>query len=257
MKYFLDTEFIEGFNKPVFGKRRHHIDLISIAIVAEDGRHYYAISNEYSYEDASEWVREKVILPLYLETVHGDARNRLDVTNFHKEFGRPNSQIASEITAFIYPIEQIANHYYVSTGDHPDIVGTDKLTISDKSGRLTFSIFDKELEPELEAFTPEIYAYYADYDWVLFCSLFGTMMDLPKNFPMYCRDLKQMLDEVVIKLGNNDFFETFHIDEPVTFKKKLEMLKTNPNYPTQDNEHSALDDARWNYKLFNFIKRFV
>lgn len=32
MKYFLDTEFIEGFHKPLFGKRRHFIDLISIAI---------------------------------------------------------------------------------------------------------------------------------------------------------------------------------------------------------------------------------
>ena len=35
MKYFFDTEFIEGFHKPLFGKRRHHIDLISIGIVDE------------------------------------------------------------------------------------------------------------------------------------------------------------------------------------------------------------------------------
>ena len=38
MKYFIDTEFIEGFHTPIFGKRRHFIDLISIAIVCEDGR---------------------------------------------------------------------------------------------------------------------------------------------------------------------------------------------------------------------------
>ena len=56
MKYFIDTEFIEGFHKPLFGKRRHFIDLISIGIVAEDGREYYAISNGYRYKDADKWV---------------------------------------------------------------------------------------------------------------------------------------------------------------------------------------------------------
>jgi len=39
------------------------------------------------------------------------------------------------------------------------------------------------------------YAYYADYDWVVFAQLFGKMKDLPKGFPMYCKDLKQSLDE--------------------------------------------------------------
>ena len=48
MKYFLDTEFIEGFHKPLFGKKRHFIDLISIGIVCEDGREYYAVSNEFN-----------------------------------------------------------------------------------------------------------------------------------------------------------------------------------------------------------------
>lgn len=41
MKYFLDTEFHEGFNKPLFGKNRHFIDLISIGIVSSDNRKYY------------------------------------------------------------------------------------------------------------------------------------------------------------------------------------------------------------------------
>lgn len=45
---------------------------------------------------------------------------------------------------------------------------------------------------------PDFWAYYADYDWVVFCQLFGTMMDLPKGFPMYCHDIKQWCDQ----LGN-------------------------------------------------------
>ena len=73
---------------------------------------------------------------------------------------------------------------------------------------------------------PEIWAYYADYDWVLFCQLFGRMIDLPKGFPMYCMDLKQLSAE----LGS-------------------------PPHPKQTStQHNALDDARWNLKLFNYLR---
>jgi hypothetical protein len=27
----------------------------------------------------------------------------------------------------------------------------------------------------------------------------------------------------------------------------------NPKYPKQFNEHSAIDDARWNFKLYKFL----
>lgn len=46
---------------------------------------------------------------------------------------------------------------------------------------------------------PEFWAYYADYDWVVLCQLFGTMMMLPKGWPMYCRDLKQLCDDLEIR----------------------------------------------------------
>jgi len=42
--------------------------------------------------------------------------------------------------------------------------------------------------------SPEFYGYYADHDWVVFCWIFGRMIDLPEHFPMYCIDLKQILD---------------------------------------------------------------
>lgn len=42
---------------------------------------------------------------------------------------------------------------------------------------------------------PEFWAYYCSYDWVALCQLFGTMMDLPKGWPMYCLDLKQSLQQ--------------------------------------------------------------
>lgn len=89
----------------------------------------------------------------------------------------------------------------------------------------------KEIAPALLTFIeggssrPEFWGYYADYDWVVFCQLFGTMMDLPKGWPMYCRDLKQWCDA----LGN-------------------------PELPKQaSTEHNALNDARWNFETWKFL----
>lgn len=55
MRYWYDTEFIED------GKT---IDLISIGIVAEDGREYYAISTAFNSKKASDWVKENVLVYL-------------------------------------------------------------------------------------------------------------------------------------------------------------------------------------------------
>ena len=64
---------------------------------------------------------------------------------------------------------------------------------------------------------PEWWAYYADYDWVLLCQLYGRMIDLPEGWPMFCMDLKQ-----------------------------LAVSKGNPQLPEQaTTEHHALADARW------------
>ncbi len=102
---------------------------------------------------------------------------------------------------------------------------------------------------------PKFYGYYADYDWVLLCSLWGRMLDLPKGFPMYCKDLKQMLDETVSKLSNSDFFTKFHLTQEMTLEEKLKEIKKHIEYPRQENEHNALDDAQWNKNLFHFINK--
>lgn len=221
MKYFLDTEFIEGFHKPLFGKRRHFIDLISIGIVCEDGTSFYAISNEYNYNDADQWVKDNVILPLYRETVNGANRNIYDVHNFHKHYGRSNHDIMIDLMLYVW-----RNSYDAWMDDTGEFIQR-----GIKNGWLQ----------EDGTLDIEFYAYYADYDWVLFCSLFGRMIDLPTGFPMYCRDLKQMFDEKQGSYRNSP--------DPI-----LADMKTNPKYPTQENEHSALDDAKWNQKLYEFIK---
>src|SRR5258705_13911766 len=105
MKYFIDTEFIEGFHKPLFGKRRHFIDLISIGIVAEDGREYYAVSNEFRYKDAGDWVKKNVIEKLECVQVLPDPIQSHTFYGMEavKRVGKSNKQIAGEIIEFINP----------------------------------------------------------------------------------------------------------------------------------------------------------
>lgn len=156
MKYFYDTEFIED------GKA---IDLISIGIVTEDGREYYAISNEFDAMKADAWVVENV----------------LDKLETDEKLYKSKKEIRDDIIAF---------------------VGEDK---------------------------PELWAYYADYDHVVLCQLFGRMINLPRNFPMYTRDIKQLCDE----LGN-------------------------PKLPEQGKgEHNALDDAKWNQTAYKFLQKRI
>lgn len=52
VRYFYDTEFIENGET---------IELISIGIVAEDGREYYAVSTDFDSAKAGPWVRDNVL----------------------------------------------------------------------------------------------------------------------------------------------------------------------------------------------------
>lgn len=94
----------------------------------------------------------------------------------------------------------------------------------------TIPLIKEELLQFVKGENIEFYGYYADYDWVIFCWIFGTMLELPKGFPMYCRDLKQMLDE-----------------------RNLDSEWKKKNCPDPEDEHNALADANWNYNLFKKI----
>lgn len=88
----------------------------------------------------------------------------------------------------------------------------------------------KSFAPLIESFIgedkPEFWAYHADYDWVAFCQSWGRMIDIPKSFPKYCLDLKQL-----------------------ALSKGIQKL------PKQEsNEHNALADANWNFQQYNQIK---
>ena len=167
MRYFLDTEFIEtGFS----------LQLVSIGIVSEDGKTFYAENSSFNERLANEWVNDNVL-------------SKLRWWNCERPFFRR---------------DDIAWGMY---GTQSEI----------KQRLLDFFAGDP---------SPEFWGYYADYDWVIFCWIFGQMTDLPKGFPMYCRDLNQLLDE--------------------SGKEKI---------PDPENEHNALDDALWNMKLYEHLTK--
>ncbi len=172
MKYWYDTEFIEDGTT---------IDLISIGIVAEDGRELYLQSIDVDGSKASDWVIENVLSNLKLCPTDTPFMKHVTDGNCGPEcpWGS-REQIRDKILSFMDPL-----------------------------------LYGK----------PELWGYYSAYDHVAFCQLFGTMMDLPKSYPMYTRDIKQWCDA----LGD-------------------------PRLPEQGkDEHNALSDARWNKFAYDFL----
>jgi hypothetical protein len=144
VRFFYDTEFIED------GRT---VDLISIGIVAEDGREYYAVAKDAPWKRIAnhQWLRENVAR--YLPRIHGDRRLQVShrrnpmALDFDSPLMRDRATIAREVVEFIQP----------------------------QQGKST-----------------ELWAYYGAYDHVVLCQLFGTMMDLPEGMPMWTHDLMQL-----------------------------------------------------------------
>lgn len=157
-KYFLDAEFIED------GKT---IDLISLGIVREDGVTLYVQNSECDFLKASDWVWRNVFPHL----AHFDMRGRRLCSPAMSSYDSGLGQ----------------SHATPCRGQ-----------VEDPCPWAT----RREIKEKIIAFTaagggkPEFWGYYCDYDWVAFSQLFGTMIELPKGFPMYCRDVKQWADQL-------------------------------------------------------------
>lgn len=178
MKYFLDTEFIES-------SERKTIDLISIGIVAEDGRKYYAISSEFDESLASDWVKENVL-----------------------------SKLPSRLGTF-NPAEALFSTLNES-----------------KAWKSRATIREEILEFTSQDVSPiEFWAAWAAYDWVVFCWIFGDMIDLPEGYPYYCNDVIQWMNQLGLT---------------------REFLPPDP-----ENSHNALADAQWVKEACDALKQYA
>ena len=163
MRYFLDTEFIDtGYS----------VDLISLALVAEDGREFYALNLTCNWEQASPWLWENVLIylpPKPMEYEYGP---------WHRDQGwLHHREIAGRVFTFLGG--EVAIRQPPPLNDvEPNFQG------------------EKRLKPGTPK--PEFWGYYSAYDWVAFCQLYGRMIDLPNDLPRHCNDLKQWCHQ----LGN-------------------------------------------------------
>jgi 3' exoribonuclease, RNase T-like len=152
MRIWFDTEFDEN------GKT---IELISIGMVTEDGREYYAVNSEYDPTQANDWLKQNVL-------------NCLGNT-----VPKRRSEIQKDISVLV--------------------------------GRAT----------------PEFWAYFGEYDWIVLRQLFGNMMQWPQGWPLSHRNLEQ-----------------FRID-----------LDLNDLPKQEQGIHNALEDARWTKKAWEYAAR--
>jgi hypothetical protein len=169
VKYFIDSEFVEDGAT---------IDLLSIAIVGEDGRSLYRCFADAKLGRADDWVVFNVYPKLPVMKTCGDD------SQWRWSLGRSQAM-------------------GVAVNNRRDVV-EDILEFLEDDER------------------PEFWGYFADYDWVAFCQLFGRMIDLPGKFPKFCMDLRQWRME----LGEAIWRKAVPAQNPAS-------------------EHSALADAEW------------
>ena len=289
MNYYYDTEFLEGTQTKRFlgipyGETLPTIDLISIGIISEDNREYYAISKDFNLKEAWNrydlvqqsddsrniypegrkvyWIRENVLKPIYDDLFEriveddnmltGDEYVYFNYSNFKKlikRYGKTNKQIVEEIKLFTHVIGK----------EYPEECSCgERYTCYHCQEISEYNNFDNNIQ---------FYGYYSAYDHVALCWLFGKMIDLPESFPMYTIDLKQMLDEKVNSLTYeqlnklecpnciHDILSYLRDNGKITTDFRLKLVKEkHPNYPKQINEHNALYDAKWNKQLHEFLK---
>lgn len=158
-RFFIDTEFIEDGST---------IDLVSIGVVCEDGREFYAQNVDCRFDLASDWVKANVYPHLagfeFIEDGYGGFS-----FNYDHEVG---------------PYRNHPTEPAVAVADiilHPPWM--DREDIRDALVR-----FVGDCEPEW-------WGYYSAYDHVALSQLFGRMIDLPKGWPFLTRDIKQLAED--------------------------------------------------------------
>ncbi len=98
MRYFYDTEFIED---------GHTIDLISIGVVAEDDREYYAVSTAFDAERAGTRVRTQV-LPKLPPPASQLWRTRAQIRSELETFLRIDNAESIELWAWVGGYDHVA-----------------------------------------------------------------------------------------------------------------------------------------------------
>lgn len=206
--FVIDTEFIE---KP------GSIELISIGIVSPStGDLFYRVCNDFNFDEVwnDNWLREnvlKVIFNDFVEKIKVIFEQTGQLTlgkidcQYHYEFNKENTKLL-----------------------------IDELAVTKKELNKEIIDFINKNTNWFKGGEPSFFGWYAAYDWVVFCWIFGRMIDLPEHFPMFINDIKQLTEELGIT---------------------KEEVKA--NIPANKTEHHALSDAIWESNLLNYVVKKI
>lgn len=230
MRVFIDFEFVED---------GHTIDPLSVGMVADDGREYYAVFNGSSHGPQYGALPEALVAPEW--TVQ-------QIADFQANLERVTSEPASRHQLSVLPPgpgpvhiaaaianpwlrENVLPHLPVRVLDvqrcewewdrqHPDADAIKPRT----------QIADEVLGFFQAAPKARTWAWYGAYDHVALAQIFGPMRDLPDAVPMWISDLKQE----AVRLGN-------------------------PRVPSQDpaTVHHALHDARHDRDIARYLDQLT
>ena len=125
-----ETTAVRFFYDLEFGDTRREVTLVSVGVVAEDGREYYAVSSEFDPLAVHPWVADNVLPQLPPSSTW-----------------KSRSRIAAELEDFF--------------GDEP-----------------------------------VWWAWYGAYDHVALCQLWGAMPELPRAFPRFTLDVRQLWEHL-------------------------------------------------------------
>lgn len=150
-KSFFDTEFIET---------KDSVELVSLGIVTDTGRKFYAESSVFDDRNAVPWVTENVLSKLkwYPKSAHYEKR-------------MPNT-----------------------TGGL-GFIDDDPM----KNGMEVYGDMDciRDALTVFYSYTPSLmfFAYCGATDWINFYRIWGRLLDMPARFPNFYVDLRQMMWE--------------------------------------------------------------
>lgn len=219
MNLYFDTEFT-GLHKDT--------TLISIGIVSENGKKFYAEFLDFDFDQVNGWIEENVLDNLILKKLFA---------------------ILVESSMLEMVEEWRKNGYEVS--DYPVVDNKRRFVYETKREKdgLTEVVGEKgwvreKLSKWLQQFdSVQFVSDVCHYDFVLLIDLFGSAWDLPKNVPPVCHDISQ------------DIARHYGISDAEAFdKSREEIVKELCGHEIEGRKHNALYDAEVIKAIYNEVK---
>lgn len=208
MKVFFDCEFT-GLHKET--------TLISIGLISENGKSFYAELTDYNSDQCDEWIKNNVIKNLYLKHIYYES-------------------------GCLEKIEKLTENGYV-VSPSPNI--------PEKNALLQYDYFKPEKNGDMAAVGQkcwvgvaleewfnqfddvELVSDVCHYDMVLLIDLFGNAFDLPENVGVSCHDI------------NQDIARHYGISNKEAFdKSREEIVLELCGKQIQGEKHNSLYDAK-------------